>query len=326
MSNSPEKPNEPETDQSDIDQQISRWIDCESEPDSSLAPVADHSVAEQLLVSSMLQTLFESDDVSEARVQSALQKFDQVDTENQSQVLATEKPSPNFNWRMRRVAASLAALLLVAVCIWQAITPASAEAAIQKVIRSIEGQVVRVYQGTVTGRWLGTDMELRCKLRTLSSDKYAVEMENSLIQPKAFGSDGTNRWFVSGRRVWNSGVETNALRDFLLDKITLRNLQINKLLTEIPNNYELKFLKSVPLPGDNSIQCQPIEAKLIADDRGLPELVRIWAHPKTGVVAQMEILRERQSKKAPTRIVLVLLGKEPDSPTLFKAEHYSKQK
>lgn len=313
-------------DKMDAMDRVVGWIDDEGDlPDDASSPNvdSDESVAEQLLINSLLQGHFESADDRAARIQSVLDRFDEK-TDTAPRAPATPPRKPMFAFRKPQAVASLAAILLVAATVWILSTPQSAEAAIQRVIESVDAHVVRVYKADVKGRWLGIQRELNCTLRSCGSEKFVVEMHDTRTQPNAMGSDGKQRWTVAGKRTWKSSEGTYDLRDILIDRMTLTNLQINRLITHLPDNYELELLEATPLPGDESEQCRPIQATRIGNDTMLPDLVRVWAHPRTSVVARMEIIRERGKGKTPTQIDLQLVDEEPVDEEIFRPEHYER--
>lgn len=298
------------------------WIDGERDlPNQTnrLEVSDDESVADQLLISSLLQGHFESPDDQAVRIQSVLERFDQLEDSR-----AARPRKPVFAFPKPQAIASLAAIFLVAAAIWTFSTP-TAEAAMERVINAVDAQVVRVYKGDVKGRWLGIRRELKCTLRSCGPEKFVVEMTDTLVQPNALGSDGKERWKVAGKHTWRSSEGTYDLRDMLIDRTTIANLQINRLITELPANYELQLLEKSPLPGDESKQCRPIEAKRIGNDTMFPDLVRIWPHPYTNDVVRMEIVRDRGGRKTPTHIDLHFVEEEPVDERIFGPEHYEKQ-
>lgn len=298
---------------------LGEWVD-----DTGEAPtgnVASESFADQLLIHSLLRDKFELDSNREIRIKATLDRFDK----NELDVVPTAKAVASNSrpgLRFPKLKASLAALILVSVCIWYVARPNSAEAAFRLVIASVEENVTRVYQGRVKGRWFGIKRNLSCTLHSCGANKFVAQIHNTLVTPKVIGSNGADRWFVSGRRTWNSSDPQTELRDFLIDRITIRNLEVNRLIAEIPSNYQVELLDAEPLPGDEVVKCSPIEATLVAKEKDLPELVRIWAHPHTGVVCKILIRRDRGGRKAPTTIELTLEKELAFDGEIFEPKHY----
>lgn len=300
-------------------------IDDESEnlckESGSIDESIQQELAEQLVISSLLQSHFEDRGQLEDRIQAALNRFDELNYVNGDDDVSISRVRRR-RWKLSQLVGSLAALLLVAACFWYALTPQTAEAAFQRIVQTVQQPVTRIYKGKVTGDWLGRRRTLRVTLRNSGIDRFVVEIHDALVKPKVIGADGDNRWHVLGRRVWRSNEESNFLRDSLLDRVTLYNLRYNQLITELPDNYEMKFLPAEAVPGEPSHQCQPIEATRITDDNDYPHKVRIWAHPDSGVVQKIEIVRERGGLKSATVIELLLASEEPVADDVFQPEYY----
>ena len=76
------------------------------------------------------------------------------------------------------------------------------------------------------------------------------------------------------------------------------------------------------MPDDTAVMCRPIEATRTVNDINLPQIVRIWAHPETGVVVRMQLLREKLSLVAKSRVELNLREVTEVPATFFTADHH----
>ncbi len=247
---------------------------------------------------------------------------------DRSQLAAGAKPSPTDGTRLRWVSAvmvTVASVAVFAVIGFLLATPQSAHAAMEQVIAALRLPITRVYDVQATATFAGRERELDGTLHTRSTDQFVATFPGTQLYPTTMGSDGTNRWWIRGEEKWSSSDSWQHAadrRDAVIDRLTTLQLQMNVFLTELPQQYELRLLPEEPLPDDTAVMCRPIEATRSANDISLPQTVRIWAHPETGVVVRMHLLREQFSPVAESRVELNLRGVTEVPDTFFTADHH----
>ena len=247
---------------------------------------------------------------------------------DRSQLAAGAEPSPTDGARPRWVSAAMvtaASIAIFAVISFLLATPNSAHAAMEQVIAALRLPITRVYDVQATATFAGREKELYGTLHTRSTDQFVATFPDTLLYPTTMGSDGTNRWWIRGEEKWSSSDSWQHAadrRDAVIDRLTTLQLQMNVFLTELPQQYELRLLAEEPLPDDTAVMCRPIEATRTADDISLPQTVRIWAHPETGVVVRMHLLREMFSPVVESRVELNLREVTEVPDTFFTADHH----
>lgn len=293
------------------------WLDDDPQQHMKMADevahIDDSDVASELLAHGMLSGLLEPVEEREYRVQNILDRFD-------SQVADRHLRGPRpSQWRQLSGIAA-AAVLLIGAGFWFTSTPLSAEAAIDRVIRSVQFPVTRIYAVKIFANRFGRDSVRECKLYNHGMEKTAAVFENAVRSPAVIGADGERRWMVIGQTVWTSDgappANGNAFRQRLVDLITRGHVEINSLLTQIPSSYDLRLLPPHPLPGQEQLTSQPIEATLSSANRRLPQRIVIWPHPDSGVVTQMHVFRGEDRRRGANRMEFVFEG-EKNVPDAF---------
>ncbi len=341
---------------------IDEWLDGvddgQASRGDSVEAALTSSELEQLLMHSMLAEQFEPEKDRQRRVESTLDAHERARTTgpridgsdssvgsfhdasktnglpetghvgvDRSQLAAGAKPSPADGTRFRWVSAVMvtAASIAVFAVVGFLLAPKSAHAAMEEVIAALRLPITRVYDVQITATFAARERELNGTLHTRSTDQFVATFPDTQLYPTTLGSDGTNRWWIRGEKTWSSNDSwQNAAngREAVIDRLTTLQLQMNVFLTELPQQYELRLLAEEPLPDDTAVMCRPIEATRSANDINLPQTVRIWAHPETGVVVRMHLLREKFSPVAESRVELNLreVTEVPDS--FFTADHH----
>ena len=323
---------------------IDEWLDGEHDGQASRADSVESALnsseLEQLLMHSMLAEQFESEEDRQRRVESTLDAHDRnrstgprIDGSahvgvDRGQSAAGAKTSPTNGTRPRWVSAVMvtaASIAVFAVVGFLLATPKSAHAAMEQVIATLRLPITRVYDVQVTATFAGRGRELNGTLYTRSTDQFVVTFPDTPVYPTTFGSDGTNRWWIRGEEKWSSSESWQHAanrREAVIDRLTTLQLQMNVFLTELPQQYELRLLPEEPLPNDTAVMCRPIEATRTATDINLPQTVRIWSHPETGVVVRMQLLREKLSLVAKSRVELNLREVTEVPAAFFAADHH----
>ncbi len=300
---------------------VANWIDGQPS-DWTDGPIAledtDPSVAgRQLVIHSMLVGHFESAESREKRIQLTLDAFDRLPTTEPLR----EKPLNRRRWMF---VATTAASLLLAFGVWGLIAPQNAEAALARVIAATQLPVTRVYEATIKRRVLGRDVDRKATLYSRSVDRFAAEFHETRLRPDVWiGFDGQQRWLEAGDYQWSSTDDVELPRDAIIDRVTLRNMQFNSLLTEIPRSFHVRLLRRETLSIDGqTYECQPIEAIPRIQGRGLPNIVRIWPHPESGVVLQMHVINNDSSPLGVRRVELQLTGEQEVPEDFFSLESH----
>ena len=342
-----------------IDEWLDGEDDGQASRADSVESALTSSELEQLLMHSMLAEQFEPEEDRQRRVESTLDAHDRArstgpriegsessagglddesktnglpETEHvgvdRSQLAAGAKPSPTGRTRFRWVSAVMvtaASITVFAVFGFLLATPKSAHAAMEQVIAALRLPITRVYDVHVTTTFAGREREQYGTLYTRSTDQFVATFPDTPVYPTTLGSDGTNRWWIRGEEKWSSSESWQHAanrREAVIDRLTTLQLQMNVFLTELPQQYELRLLPEEPLPNDTAVMCRPIEATRSVNDINLPQTVRIWAHPETGVVVRMQLLREKLSLVAKSRVELNLREVTEVPATFFTADHH----
>ena len=342
-----------------IDEWLDGDDDGQASQADSVEAALTSSELEQLLMHSMLAEQFEPEEDRQRRVQSTLDARDRpLSTSprmdgpgssasglhdeskttglpgtghvggNRSPLAADAKPSttggihPGWVSAVMVTAASLAVFALVSLFL---ATPKSAHAAMDQVIAALRLPITRVYDLRVATTFAGRERELRGTLYTRSTDQFVATFPDIQLYPTTIGSDGTNRWWRRGEQKWSSSDSWQHAangREAVIDRLTTLHLQMNVFLTELPEQYELRLLPEEPLPDDSAVMCRPIEATRSVNDVSLPQIVRIWAHPETGVVLRMQLFRKKFSPVAESRVELNFREVTEVPDTFYTADHH----
>lgn len=255
------------------------WID---DPSADAKPTDADRLEDQLLMHGLLQSKYESKESREARVAALLERFDR---EQRAEPIKLPSRRRWITWSL-----ATAAGLFVVVGTWGWIGDSSANAAIQRIVEATKQNVVRKYKITaITGRSENTSKK-HFDVYTRSTDEFLAVFPDFRVQPAMIGSDGHQRWVKLGMRSWSSESETNLPLEFAIDRFTLRQLQLNALLNELPESYRARFLPPEPLPNAEGVTCRPVLCLLRRGDLPLPARMILWAHPESGIVHRIEII------------------------------------
>ena len=297
------------------------WIDGQLSATND-GPIAlrdtDHSVAaRQLVIHSMLVGHFESTESGEQRMQLTLEAFDRLPTTEPLR----KTPLIRRSWMF---VVTTAASLLLAFGVWGLLTAQNAEAALARVIAATRLPVTRVYEATIKRRVLGRNVDRKATLDSHSADRFAAEFYETRLRPDFWiGFDGKQRWLEAGDYQWSSSDDVELPRDAIIDRVTLRNMQFTSLLKEIPTSFHVRLIPRETLSIDGqTFDCKPIEATPRIQGRGLPNIVRIWPHPESGVVLQMHVINNDSGPLGVRRVELQLTGEQEVPEDFFSLESH----
>ncbi len=299
---------------------------------------------QQLLTHAMLAECLESPTDREQRIEKTIRSLDSTDlvqtstvsvSTNANHALKALGPKPNIPGRPTpklwfapwwSVAIATAASIAIITVIGLSLSPSKASAAMSRVIESCRASTTRIYDIELdrTGL-LSRKRRLDGTLYTRGIDRFVAKFPETPQGPTSLGFDGEYRWWLQGDEQWNSGDRTETPRDAVINLLTSLQLQINSLLIELPKQYEIRLLEAEPLPGEPSVTCHPIEATRAGTNRRLASTVRIWAHPVTGVVVQMELVHEQFKQVAASRVRLTLREEVNVPDSIFSANYYESE-
>ncbi|MFN7873683.1 MAG: hypothetical protein ACK5PB_00080 [Pirellula sp.] len=255
------------------------WIDDDTTPASS---ASDQAIAAQQFMHGMLKSCSETDEHREGRIARVLDRFDDQVTVNQ--------PASFRHQRGRWITLSTAAIVLICMSVWMGVQPNEVQAAWARTLATLDQNVTRVYEVTLEGRRRRMTFTRQAVLTTHSSNEFVVSMPTLPVQPALIGSDGNEQWILFGDQNWRSSDDdVGQPREMFLNLVTARQMNFNRLLTELPDNYEVEVLSLEPIPGCESIETKPLYAKLKIPDPRRPRTIKLWPHPRTGVVLRMEL-------------------------------------
>ncbi len=299
---------------------------------------------QQLLTHAMLAECFESPADREKRIEKTIRSLDSTDLIQTSTVSVSTKanhslkapgPKPNIPTRPTpklwfapwwSVAIATAASIAIITVIGLSLSPSQASAAMSRVIESCRASNTRIYDITIDrSGLLFRERRLDGTLHTRGTDRFVAKFPETPKGPTALGFDGEYRWWLQGDEQWNSGNGIETPRDAVISLLTSLQLQINSLLIELPEQYEIRLLEAEPLPGEPTVTCHPIEATRTGANRRLASTVRIWAHPVTGVVVQMELVHEKFKQVAASRVRLTLREEVNVPDSMFKANYHESE-
>lgn len=313
---------------------VGQWLESTSaeSPLSDLGRELNQDDCEQLFVHALLRSALEPEARRSDRISKTLDRFEILredhvgvasdEAQASEQLPVTQEGSTKAVRGRRLVLASSLAASILAVCgLWLLVAPSSAEAAVSRALAATRESITRHYEGSVSLRILGQQKNSRVDFYSHSFDMFAAEFEDMSRKPFVIGCDGKKRWLVAGNWSWNSNSESELPRDVFLNRVTLRNLQFNQLLSRIPACYSVAFLEQTPLPGSESLVCQPIKATLNVNDTRLPETITLWPHPSTGVIHQIRVIRG-EGKLAALRVEARLSDELEVSQEYFTQEFH----
>lgn len=310
----------------------------------------DAAHSSDAIVHALLASWFDSKEKREARIQRTLELFDQeqqaviyeqtgadgsVDSDVRTETVSpTNESKLNHSSatelirysRLRRIATfilSTSAMLLLLFSLWYSIQPSELQASMNRVIEATTSVETRIYNVEIRRPMMRRSGIGSCTLYSQSDDRFVAIFDNPRLQPAVIGGNENQRWVVRGDRHFVSDSTPNIPQEFFVDKLTMKHMQINSLLTELPDAYELKLLDEEPLPGGLGIDCRPIRAVRKVRDASQPAQIKIWPHPRTGVVHRMTIWQVRPTaRRLPATVIDLKLTSVERLPDEFFSWEY----
>ena len=267
----------------------------------------DQAAAADRLVDSLLVGLWESEKNRSLRIEAVLRRYDQsgsrsrVESGSQSSVesksqslgethghpadpgesVVRRRPetAPGSN-RRRWWAVSSAAAVAAVFGGWMIVGPSPARAALRRTLSSLDTPATRQYEVRVD-RPIGGERTMKLSVR--SDDQFVLAMPFAPLQPAAIGADGDRRWVVLGDHRWSTHDPDAEPPGPLMQRLLARQIYLNRILRQLPEVYDVELGSAEATPGHPAVRTRPLTARLNADRPRLPDSIRVWPDPRTGV-------------------------------------------
>ena len=268
---------------------------------------ATDQAAADRLVDTLLVGLWESEENRSLRIEAVLRRYDRsgcqsrVEPGSQSRVepgseslgetrgdpsdpgesVVRRRPemAPGSN-RRRWWAVSSAAAVAAVFGGWMLVGPSPARAALQRTLSSLDTPTTRQYEVCID-RPIGGERTMKLSVR--SDDRFVLEMPFAPLQPAAIGADGDRRWVVLGEHRWATHDPDAEPPGPLMQRLLARQIYLNRILRQLPEVYDVELGTPEAIPGHPAVRTRPLTARLNADRPRLPDMIRVWPDPRTGV-------------------------------------------
>jgi len=333
------EPNESENDP--VDRLSNQWLDAEpgdSELNKSAMDALESLDGKQLcraadvqLVHAMLMGLAEnSKDARQRRVKKLMESI-RADWKKQAKEKAArpQKPhryvGPAIRW-------GTAAMVIISLAVLLTSLPSNkAMATIDQMIAAIENAGDRTYSIIVRDQKTGR--------RDRRAGKFAVERRNRHErvvfdgatlhlrgrgkyvlcrytpsgQTVINGSDGQTNWLIRPRRAVLVSNNPQAFRiPMPEDLANLLTLDFSDTLQQIRERYKIKYLGTVPVEQDQEPSWSYLHATRQNRRFKGPRVIRIWAHPDTGLLRRIEFADiQLQGDPEPKKLIFDLRDQKP---------------
>ena len=345
------EPNESENNLAD--RLSNQWLDAEpsgSEFDEYAINASESLDSKQLcraadvqLVHAMLIGLAEnSKDARQRRINKLMQSI-RADKEKPAskKAASSQRPrryvGPVIRW-------GTAAMVIISLAVILMSLPSNkAMATIDQMIASIENAGDRTYSIIVrdqkTGRreraGRGSAVERRdhqeravldgAKLYLRGKGQYVLYRYTPSGQTVVNGSNGQTNWLIRPRREVLVSDDPQAFRIPMPEDLAdLLTLDFGDTLQRIRERYKIKYLGIVPVEQDQDTSWAYLHATRPNRRFRGPRVIRIWAHPGTGLLRRIEFADIRlQDDPEPKKLILDLLDQKqlPDDWFTHSAHH-----
>jgi len=336
-----------------VDQLSNQWLDAEPGDAEFYDPAVDaleslnsgqlHRAADVQLLHAMLMSLAEkSDDGRQHRVHKLMQSI----RADKGKVAGEKAKSPQKPRRYVGPAIrwGTAAMIIIGITIVLTSLPSNkAVATIEQMISAIEKAGDRTYSITVRDQRTGrreraggrSVIERRgrqeravldgAELYLRGKGQYVLYRYTPSGQTVVNGSNGQTNWLIRPRREVLVSNDPQAFRiPVPVDLADLLTLDFSDTLQRIRERYKIKYLGTVPVEQDQDVSWAYLHAtKPNRRFRG-PRVIRIWAHPDTGLLRRIEFADIRlQDDPEPKKLILDLLDQKqlPDDWFTHSAHH-----
>jgi outer membrane lipoprotein-sorting protein len=139
------------------------------------------------------------------------------------------------------------------------------------------------------------------------------------------GSDGLTNWLIRPERPVLVSNNPQAFRiPMPEDLANLLTLDFSDTLQQIREHYKIKYLGSVPVDQNQEVSWTYLHARQQKRKFNGPRVIRIWAHPDTGLLRRIEFADIRlQDNPEPKKLILDLMDQKqlPDTWFTHTAHH-----
>jgi len=346
------EPNESENNL--VDQATNEWLDAEpgdSEFNQSEIDISESLDSEQLrhaaslqLVHAMLMHLAENNEDDRQRRINKLMQSIRADKEKQSSEKETrpQKPhrfvGPVVRW-------GIAATIIISLTISLVSLPSNrAMATIDQMIAAIENAGDRTYSIIVrdqrtgvrereSGRYTSIKRYRQeragldgATLYLRGRDKYVLYRYTPSGKTVINGSDGQTNWLIRPERPVLVSNNPQAFRiPMPEDLANLLTLDFSDTLQQIRELYKIKYLGTVPVDQAQGTSWAYLDARQQHRKFKGPRVIRIWAHPDTGLLRRIEFADiHLQDNPEPKKLILDLMDQKQLPENWFKhTAHHS---
>ena len=143
-------------------------------------------------------------------------------------------------------------------------------------------------------------------------DKYVLYRYTQSGQTVVNGSDGQTNWLIRPKREVLVSDNPQAFRiPMPEDLANLLTLDFSETLQQIRERYRIKYLGTVPVEQDQDVSWAYLHATLQKRRFRGPRVIRIWAHPDTGLLRRIEFADiQLQGDTEPKKLILDLLDQK----------------
>ena len=321
-----------------FDQLVNQWLDTEpvdSEESNSatLWPESLDSLqlsraADVQLVHAMLMGLAENKkDTSQRRVDKLMRSI-RSDTEKKAVEKETSIGKPH-RYLGPAIRLGTAAMIIIGFTILlTSLQPNKAMATIEQMISAIEDAGDRTYSIIVRDQKTGQRERASnrstaersgqeravldgARLYLRDRDKYVLYRYTPSGQAVVNGSDGQTNWLIRPRREVLVSDNPQAFRIPMPEDLSaLLTLDFGDTLQRIQERYKIKYLGTVQVEQDQDVSWTYLHATLQRRFKG-PRVIRIWAHPDTGLLRRIEFADIRlQGDPEPKKAIIDLVDQE----------------
>jgi len=333
------EPNESET--TPVDRRINQWLDAEpgdSEFGESTPKPSEPLDAKELchaadvqLVHAMLMGIAEDKkDARQSRVNKLMQSiradgFKQAGEKPSSPQVPRRYVGPVIRW-------STAALIIISVTVLLTSLPSNkAMATIDQMIAAVENAGDRTYSIVVRDQKTGQrerqsggfNVERRNRQERAGfdgatvylrgRDRYVLYRYTPSGQTVINGGNGQTNWLIRpGRPVLVSN-DPQAFRIPMPEDLAgLLTLDFGETLRQIREQYKIKYLGTVPVDQDQQTSWTYLHATQQEHEFEKPRVIRIWAHPDTGLLRRIEFADiHLQDSPGPKKMIIDLRDEKP---------------
>jgi outer membrane lipoprotein-sorting protein len=322
-----------------IDQLSNQWLDTElvdSEirdsttlwPESLDSLQLSRAADVQLLHAMLMGFAENSEDAKQSRIEMLMRSI-RADKEKkvEEKGTSTQKPRRYVGPAIRL--GTVAMIIIGFTILLTSLPPNKAMATIEQMISAIENAGDRTYSVIVRDQKTGqrergwnrsADERSRQERAVLDGatlylrgrDKYVLYRYTPSGQAVVNGSDGQTNWLIRPRREVLVSDNPQAFRiPMPEDLAALLTLDFSDTLQRIQERYRIKYLGTVPVEQGQDVSWAYLHATLQERRFRGPRVIRIWAHPDTGLLRRIEFADiQLQGDPEPKKLIFDLMDQK----------------